>query len=162
MIHLTVERTADLLRLAVAEKGANYHYPVTAKNEECTYYQNGKPDCLVGHVLHYLGLDSTRLTETVYNPGVQLQGEICLNEVGISVVLQVLKNTQVLTVDQPSWFLLVCAQERQDRNNAWGQSVTRAIERVNIRFDLSLSTELSPTLSMDEVRQLVATPAVTR
>lgn len=52
----------DLLARAVEEKGADYVYPEAEKAQYliigdpvCSYFYEGKPSCIIGHVLSYLG-----------------------------------------------------------------------------------------------------------
>lgn len=63
-IELTLEKAHELLKRAVEEKGADYVYPEDEKWADgmCRYFRpDGAPLCIVGHVLHYLGV--TRVTE---------------------------------------------------------------------------------------------------
>lgn len=57
---ITMDEAVSLLRRAVEEKGADH-------TESCVYFaEPGVPRCIVGHVLHYLGVEKT--TEGPFAP----------------------------------------------------------------------------------------------
>lgn len=58
MPNLTYEEARALLARAVEEKGADYVYPAGLKdnNDQCVYFAEGGPACIIGHVAAYLGI----------------------------------------------------------------------------------------------------------
>lgn len=58
MPNLTYEEARALLARAVEEKGADYVYPADLKdnNDQCVYFAEGGPACIIGHVAAYLGI----------------------------------------------------------------------------------------------------------
>ena len=106
------ETLRDLIARAVAEKGEDYIYPEDEKDgddgEMCRYFYDGRPSCIIGHVLSYLGID-----EAVEGAG----AEVALDGLGFSY-------EELRAADE--------AQTAQDEGCAWGQaliSYDRALAR---------------------------------
>lgn len=117
-IHLTLERTNELLDAAVAEKGADYIYTDTrgfraapgSDGADCQYVHGNRPGCLVGNVLHRAGVELERL--------LQVEG-FGVGDVDFQEYLDV-------TCDEGVLDLLSEAQQRQDGGDTWGDSVAYA------------------------------------
>lgn len=108
-LDLTPERTLELLRRAVAEKGADHVYPRAKRYGKCLYREpDGSPSCIVGHVLIWAGVDPAQLVE------------------GFSAWRQ-MKTLGV--TDERVRLALDAAQMNQDRGATWG-AVLAAAERV--------------------------------
>jgi hypothetical protein len=112
-IEITYDQAVDLLKRAVAEKGADYVYSKMGLNDaanvgpRCVYTIDSDPSCIVGHVLVWSGVDPHAIPE----------GTVCrylLDKVGVSV------NNKTLD-------LLREAQAYQDGGRPWGESVDHAI-----------------------------------
>lgn len=90
----------DLLARAVAEKGEDYVYPEEEKDGVgCHYFYEGRPSCIIGHVLSYLGM-----TE-----GPEGSGAIfALRRLGFSPAEE---------------YAAVAAQESQDAGRTWGDAL---------------------------------------
>lgn len=122
MITLTFEKTKQLLREAVAEKGEDYVYknPSTQYSHaacEYTHTVEGKttPGCLVGNVL--------------YRAGVPLK-ELTLREGSAYNLFPTLEQDRIISFDEKASWLLKEAQRRQDNGWTWGDSESLAIEAV--------------------------------
>jgi|SRR5690242_3344037 len=111
--YLTYDRTVELLRRVVAEKGSGYVYPAyDGDAEACRYVVDDRPSCLVAHVFVAAGVTVDELRE------VEGHGPTAVHS-----------RPQFLTwADEPARRLLVRAQNRQDERHPWGEAVTYAIE----------------------------------
>lgn len=103
---LDLGQAVVFLEKAIAEKGADYVYEPAQNGERCLYFDNGTPSCLVGHVLSYMGYDSTDVTENE-------DAETTIQKMGIEF-------------DKETARLLCAVQENQDDGLAWGESLRRA------------------------------------
>jgi hypothetical protein len=74
----------------------------------CVYFHDGRPSCIVGHVVSYLGFESTDVEEGV---GVEALPFVDLLSGDVVKVLSV-------------------AQEVQDYDIAWGEALQSAQERA--------------------------------
>lgn len=114
--HLDLPLARELVNRAIDEKGADYVYNVpVGENETCLYFRNGKPDCLIGHVLHYLGIDQ----------GCVREGE------SAGGVLISLRGQNKLTFTSEAADYLSAAQGHQDNGKPWGAARDYAEEQVN-------------------------------
>jgi hypothetical protein len=106
-----IEYVRGLLVRAVEEKGADYVYPDEQKTPKgqlgddlCMYVHDGAPSCIVGHVLHYAGVELEK-----FEPWEGSRAEI----VG-----------EALTEWHPSVLkALGAAQEAQDGGKTWGKAL---------------------------------------
>ncbi len=60
----------SLLKRAVAEKGAEYVYPDAERDvdsRQCNYFVGGKPSCIVGYAMSYVGIGQEDLTKPFFN-----------------------------------------------------------------------------------------------
>lgn len=109
-IHLSYDRAVELLGRAVTEKGADYVYEDAVN---CAYFgEHGEPRCIVGHVLHYVGVEPFD-PDDVHN----ITSFGVLMEEGV---------VSPVTADERAINLLVTAQVHQDRQVPWGESVENA------------------------------------
>lgn len=111
MQELTYDKTVELLDRAIAEKGEDYVYlPVTMIRDDdpetlCLYFnEDDTPGCIIGHVMHYLGVTPTRGIEGV-------SGSVALKDLGIKV-------------DEPTAVLINNTQSKQDQGTPWGDAVS--------------------------------------
>jgi hypothetical protein len=112
--YLTYDRTVELLRRVVAEKGSDYVCPTVddGDDEACRYVVDDQPSCLVAHVFVAAGVTVDELRE------VEGHGPT-----------SVLERPQFLAwADQPARLLLARAQNGQDERHPWGEVVTFVIE----------------------------------
>lgn len=110
---LTVDRTLQLLREAVAEKGPDFVYKDLSGTPadsfaECRYVHGDEPGCLVGNVLFRHGIPLVRMQD--------FEGE------GAGRVVREL----VDTYESPAPSVLVAAQETQDSGGTWGEALDNA------------------------------------
>lgn len=124
-------RALDLLRKAVAEKGADYVYPhfndycVNVEYDEET--QEYAPSCIIGHALQYAGISAQRVYELGYQD--YSAGDLDVThtyaeeeEADGMVGLVIFDNDDTINV----WTM---AQVLQDYGFPWGAAL-RAAERV--------------------------------
>lgn len=52
------QQVLTTLREIVAEKGEEYVYVVPGEGHSCVYFYDGKPSCLIGHLIDRLGWNS--------------------------------------------------------------------------------------------------------
>lgn len=115
MINLTYERTKELLKEAVAERGADYVDPDASRPTLCRNVhtaEDGKtlvPGCIVGWVLHKAGVSLELLEEN--------------NMAAASSVLCELKEAGVLGYEVTALHLLNRIQGLQDGGVSWGEAV---------------------------------------
>lgn len=118
MISLTYDRAVQLLNDAVKEKGHDYVYP---SRGECVYIKDGKPSCIVGHVLVAAGLPVIAFGGC--------SGEMRHNSAGIRHLSKVLE----LDMDHDTVELLREVQWSQDNGTPWGQAVAQELaEREDV------------------------------
>lgn len=111
---LSYDRTVELLREVVAEKGADYVCPKfdDGEDEACRYVVDDQPSCLVAQVFAAAGRSVDELR------GIEGHGPMSVN-----------CRPQLLDwADGPARQLLNSAQNRQDDSYPWGEVVTYAIE----------------------------------
>lgn len=121
MMPVTIEfdEAIALLKRAVEEKGADYQYlappasPEKGTNGTCVYFYDGKPSCIVGHVLAYKGMTAEEIGDN--NAG---SGVYSLSQLGI------------IEVDEVTREFLVQVQQEQDLGVTWGDSLRAGIEYV--------------------------------
>lgn len=116
MIELNEQNVAEALREAVRKRGADFVYPEEWTNSlgNCEYVVNGEPACIVGEVLHSLGVPLSRLkpNNSVANKLFQLE------------------HAGVLVYTQGAMRVLRVAQRVQDAGLPWGVTVKKALKAV--------------------------------
>lgn len=109
---LTEEIVTPIIRELVSEFGADYVYKKEEREADeeviCSYQENGKPSCIVGHVLDRAGVE--------YNPGWEdtLAWDI-LEPGGASETI---------------YAALTCAQGIQDAGKTWGEALNAYEQQV--------------------------------
>ena len=105
-----------ILNLVVEQAGENFIYAVDDGDDLCRYVKDGKPDCIIGHTLHWYGISLESLSAwegsacenmATYNPW---SASIPL----IPVAPVVLETLQV-------------AQAKQDSGQTWGDARDAAL-----------------------------------
>lgn len=107
MRELSYKETKRLLERAVEDKGGDYVYRGADDEGGCQYFKEGKPSCLVGHVLNYLGVSPDQVTE----------GETAGDE------LKLLG----FELDSRTELLVNKAQRKQDLGYYWDEAVRSAV-----------------------------------
>jgi hypothetical protein len=114
---LDAEGTVRSLRLAVFEKGADFVYPGEL-TDRCFNFVDGEPSCIVGTVLHMLGLTYDRAYE-----------------LGVDASMDAWETTLVLNSAEFGWHfnadareILAIAQAVQDNRQSWGEALARVEE----------------------------------
>lgn len=109
-VKISLQQARDVAALAVQERGEDY-----VDEGMKRYYANGKPSCLVGCILDYLGVDKTQFTS-------KMIGSSVMNEAKILSVLDVLQiETDGMTRDY-----LCALQHGNDDDMSWGETVATA------------------------------------
>jgi hypothetical protein len=117
MIELNYATTVEILDGLVEEFGSDHVY-VKGAYGKCDYVRDGKPSCIVGHVLAKVGVPIERLEAAdkyVFGGGVSARS-----------LLRDLKEDGVLQCDESVRALLSEAQSAQDSLTPWGDSVRLA------------------------------------
>jgi len=121
-IALSVESVAEALREAVEEKGADYVYTneagevanlENAVEIQCQYVHTDKPGCIVGNVLHRLGVPLYVLSDYETRPA--------------RSVVESLSGRGILEFERKALDMLRYAQSYQDNGNSWGDAEVRAL-----------------------------------
>lgn len=116
MIELTYATTVEILDGLVEEFGSDYVYD-KGSDGKCHYVRDGKPSCIVGHVLAKVGVPIERLkaADTTSPDGISAGS-----------LLGGLVTEGVLHATGSVWTLLAEAQYWQDRSTPWGEAVREA------------------------------------
>jgi hypothetical protein len=104
----------ELLREVVAEKGSDY-VDETQSTRGCVYTHEGKPSCLIGHVLHRFGYSVENLH------GFDMRGEY----IGSNGIHEIIKD-RLVPADDVALKTLRAAQEEQDDGMPWGDALAEA------------------------------------
>lgn len=130
-ITLNERVTTALLNQAVADRGSDYVYPNDQKDDNnyngvCRYVFRGddgsltEAGCIVGYVLAMTGVP----LETLAPYDVAGDGQVTAG----GDLLDELNHLGIISIDGPSYRLLVGAQSAQDSGNTWGVAIERAKE----------------------------------
>lgn len=111
-LDLTYDEARELLRRAVAEKGAYHVYK--PEQDTCQYFDGDTPSCIVGLVLAYKGV--RRIPDDPGHSGL----------IGNYLTFQTLANSLDLPLDGRTIALLDRAQSNQDSGMRWGDAVIQA------------------------------------
>lgn len=119
---VTATAAHDLLRKAVELKGKDYIYPTYPYSSlGCYYAKEGKPDCIVGHVLFDLGVPIADMSwdEEGLERGSMASGNIDIHRL-------YLQRAHGLTFEDAAWEMLCSAQTVQDDRETWGVALRSA------------------------------------
>lgn len=110
---LTYKEAVELLDRAVAERGEDYVYPDEERTwvEDCRYFFDGHPSCIIGHVLAYKGIGAEQARDC--------EG----TDAGVVISKFFEPETDVK-------LLFLRAQGMQDRRYPWGHAVFSAKRSV--------------------------------
>ena len=110
----SVEHVIELLENAVKDRGADWVYPLEWKHRDgpCRYFIDGKPGCIIGHVIYQLGggPDDVEEGEGVF--GLEVWNR----------VLEISDDYKILEILE----ILSTAQTAQDYGTSWGEAVAAA------------------------------------
>src|SRR5262245_61148054 len=123
MINITRDVAVAGLQRAAASVDSSFAYNSGLRGGKCDYVRDGKPSCIVGHVLAELGvpLDRLRRADQAFM-GAGL---------GSSELLDELENDEIVNVVDPEVrSVLSEAQYLQDYGTPWHESVRRAVESI--------------------------------
>ena len=112
MIKVTYDDVVRTMEEVVADAGEDYVYPRAERGDKCVYVHNMRPDCLVGRVLHRLGVSLDLLTYQDNTPAFVLAQQVI--DAPTSQVLRLLSE----------------AQSHQDAGYTWGAALFVARERT--------------------------------
>lgn len=122
-IEITFDEAKSLIQRAIDEKGADYVYP-EAWSINCRYFNgDGSPSCIVGHVLHYAGVDGNDWYGTDNN-------ESNVHNLAEDGVLALADATRIL---------LGVAQARQDHGATWDEAMDEALREVDAAYGKATS-----------------------
>lgn len=97
------DRAVQLAKRAIAEQGSEYRYgPI-----DCVYFAEGKPSCIVGHMLAYDGVTAEFVDANEFN------------DEGV--------HNLPLGADIKTEIFLIELQEQQDQEMPWGDALQLAI-----------------------------------
>lgn len=117
-IEIDYDKAIELLKRAVAEKGADYVYERPDEALSCVYVSNGAPSCIVGHVISYVApelLDSIHIWE-----------QDAFAETGSGVESLVEHFGAEFDMTDEALTALGIAQEAQDMGANWGRALGKA------------------------------------
>lgn len=115
----------SLLRRAVELKGSNYIYEKDYNGDLlCRYAKDGCPDCIIGHVLAWIGIPLEEM-EANDDPA-KPNGE--LSEGTIGGLFWKIKNLHGITFTRRAEQMLSRAQADQDGGLSWGYALKAAEE----------------------------------
>lgn len=123
-IYVSKSDVATGLKAIVAEYGEDFVYQQrdTHFGSHCVYVWQGEPDCIVGKLLHRLGVPVEQLARgdgEVGHPVGLLAGSL----------VEHLEELGVISAECGVSEILDRAQSRQDSGRTWGQSVREALHR---------------------------------
>ena len=112
------------LRDVVAEKGADFRYsnPEWTKSDlennttRCLNFHGKEPGCIVGHVLHRLGVTSERASV------LGVQGSASAYDACVQLNVEDFE----WTFTSGAWCVLTEAQAHQDNRHPWGEALAKA------------------------------------
>lgn len=132
----THDETLELLNAAVAKKGEDYVYgsdlvinQFGRPGPSCHYAWDGKPDCIVGHVLASVGVS---LAELHYGDSPSEENDFQPKNYGryatgsANSVIEVLSRDGVVNFTDDARALLQETQRLQDSYVPWGEAVAEA------------------------------------
>jgi len=117
-MYLTYQSALDALEKAVADRGEEYVYPRqgTSYNSSCLYWHKDEqaPGCLVGLVLHQLGVSAEVLES--FGPA------------SIKMLATSLPYLGGVEMSPAAIGLMAAVQRYQDRGEPWGVALKLAVE----------------------------------
>jgi hypothetical protein len=125
MLHLTLDQVRDTAREVVA---TNPDYVYRDTHEQCVYAEQDQglnlvPSCLVGHVLHRLGIP---LEEMAHN---MADSVMLIGDLEADGLVEESRDTAVVSA-----YLLI-AQEQQDKAGVrWADALRHAEEWAEVEF----------------------------
>lgn len=130
MEHISLRRAKELVFDVVDAAGDDFVYekipmyrtPSTLDSGECRYEQNGKPSCLVGHVLFRAGVESETLSY-LDRVGVDA-GQLC--EQVSSWQDRDTRESVLLDMSREAARMLHKVQKMQDDGETWGECAEAA------------------------------------
>ena len=126
-IVITVDDVRKGLTELVQEYGEDFRYTPKHKSESdserCLYVWNGEPDCIVGKLLHRMGVPLERLQRADNGP-VGMPARELLHWLILEGVLESDQEVQELA------YALDVAQSLQDDGSSWGVVLERTLARL--------------------------------
>jgi hypothetical protein len=109
-VHVSMQQARDLAAMAVEERGPDYIYDTNEFG--CVYFAApNEPSCMVGYILHRLGIDSEELYESCVN-----------NDAGVVTLV----NTDIISCDLGVQEYLTTLQTKQDVGECWANAYLEA------------------------------------
>lgn len=125
---LTLDRAVELAREVVAEFGEDYVYPESHKRLQwedepespsnpmsCVYVHEGKPSCIVGHILHRHGVEIEAMKNHEFDSACPVSGA-------------------TTNAEGTARFFLREMQEHQDKGKPWGESLEFGLEQTRMCY----------------------------
>lgn len=113
MLNPTVDEVTQAIEAVVATSGANFVYIKHEDYEDgrlkCWYVWDDEPSCLVGKVLHRLGVSVIHLSEVEHS--------------SVQSASLVLRRRNVIDLPERAVTALLGAQGFQDSDNCWGDAL---------------------------------------
>lgn len=120
MIVLTHESVVKGLNALVDEYGYDHVYQGHGTFIQCTYVHDGQPDCIVGKLLHSMGVSLARLERADFNNGRSVA-------ISASELVRELASEDVITAEWGVDRFLSEVQSHQDSGMKWGDAVMYAV-----------------------------------
>lgn len=114
--HIDLAKAKELIERAIEERSADYVY-VAPEAGSCVYFRDGKPSCIVGLALLYVGLTAEEVVDCAGNVGVD-----------VNRLIEKLGVKHLLTIEAID--LLDAVQDRQDSKEPWGTAYRRALQEL--------------------------------
>lgn len=136
-IVITAETALAELEAAVEKKGSDYKYEKVGASDTCVYFAKEgdsdiEPSCLVGHVLHALGVPADLMVAKFNaNMGFDPGESGSLADETADDLLMALNRRGITSADNDAIRLLAVAQRYQDGGDAWGWCVEQTIKMFN-------------------------------
>ena len=123
MIELNLSRAVEIVDSLVEEFGEEYVYPPAKVGSACTYVKGGAPSCLVGHILHEIGVPLERLRKA---------DVACFGtSQGADMLTLHLRDEGVVQFTTEARRFLVELQSLQDGGETWKLAKDQALVIVN-------------------------------
>lgn len=121
MLTPTHDEVVEAIEAAVQAAGPDFTYrslPGPDDTAKCWYVYGGQPSCLVGQVLHRLGVSVEMLST--------------LEDRSVRAAVRVLADHGVLTLSSETIIALRVAQAKQDGGSSWGEALRAFHHQYNM------------------------------
>lgn len=117
MISITLDKAIELAKAEIAKEGEDFVYEWRTQENgttSCMYVYDGKPDCLVGRILHSLGVSLHELSKHEGSSSYEVMENLDADGV-LSPTFDAIEFLRIL-------------QAHQDQDESWGESLRLATQ----------------------------------